>query len=46
MNLSALDAKVRKDLRAWLRRLHDEVHVTHSVVTHDKKKQWKLQMKL
>ncbi len=24
----ALDAKVRKDLRAWLRRLHDEVHVT------------------
>jgi sulfate/thiosulfate transport system ATP-binding protein len=31
----ALDAKVRKDLRAWLRRLHDEVHVTTIFVTHD-----------
>lgn len=31
----ALDAKVRKDLRAWLRRLHDEVHVTSVFVTHD-----------
>ncbi len=31
----ALDAKVRKDLRAWLRRLHDEVHVTTVFVTHD-----------
>jgi sulfate/thiosulfate transport system ATP-binding protein len=31
----ALDAKVREDLRAWLRRLHDEVHVTTVFVTHD-----------
>jgi sulfate transport system ATP-binding protein len=31
----ALDAKVRKDLRNWLRRLHDEVHVTTVFVTHD-----------
>ena len=29
----ALDARVRKELRAWLRRLHDEVHVTMIVVT-------------
>ncbi len=32
----ALDARVRKDLRAWLRRLHDEVHVTTVFVTHDR----------
>ena len=31
----ALDAKVRADLRPWLRRLHDEVHVTTVLVTHD-----------
>lgn len=31
----ALDAKVRKELRAWLRHLHDEVHVTSVFVTHD-----------
>jgi sulfate/thiosulfate transport system ATP-binding protein len=31
----ALDAKVRKELRDWLRRLHDEVHVTTCFVTHD-----------
>ncbi len=31
----ALDALVRADLRAWLRRLHDEVHVTTVLVTHD-----------
>ena len=31
----ALDAKVRKDLRIWLRRLHDDVHVTTVFVTHD-----------
>ncbi|MCW4355293.1 sulfate ABC transporter ATP-binding protein [Hoyosella sp. YIM 151337] len=31
----ALDAKVRADLREWLRRLHDEVHVTTVLVTHD-----------
>ena len=32
---SALDAKVRKELRAWLRHLHDEMHVTTVIVTHD-----------
>jgi sulfate transport system ATP-binding protein len=31
----ALDAQVRKELRQWLRRLHDEVHVTTVFVTHD-----------
>ena len=31
----ALDARVRKELRAWLRHLHDEVHVTTVFVTHD-----------
>jgi sulfate transport system ATP-binding protein len=31
----ALDANVRADLRAWLRRLHDEIHVTTVLVTHD-----------
>ena len=31
----ALDAKVRAELRDWLRRLHDEVHVTTVLVTHD-----------
>jgi sulfate transport system ATP-binding protein len=31
----ALDAKVRQELRDWLRRLHDEVHVTTIFVTHD-----------
>jgi sulfate transport system ATP-binding protein len=32
---AALDVHVRRDLRAWLRRLHDEVHVTTLLVTHD-----------
>jgi len=32
---SALDAQVRKELRAWLRNLHDEMHVTTVIVTHD-----------
>jgi sulfate transport system ATP-binding protein len=32
----ALDAKVRRDLREWLRRLHDEMHVTTVFVTHDR----------
>jgi sulfate transport system ATP-binding protein len=32
---SALDAKVRKDLRDWLRRIHNELHVTTVLVTHD-----------
>ena len=31
----ALDAQVRKELRRWLRRLHDEVHLTSVFVTHD-----------
>ena len=31
----ALDAKVRKELRRWIRRLHDEIHVTSLFVTHD-----------
>jgi sulfate transport system ATP-binding protein len=31
----ALDANVRQELREWLRRLHDEVHVTTVIVTHD-----------
>ena len=32
---SALDAKVRKELRAWLRNLHEEMQVTTVIVTHD-----------
>ena len=31
----ALDARVRKELRLWLRRLHDETHTTTVIVTHD-----------
>ena len=31
----ALDAKVRKELRRWLRRMHDEMHITSIFVTHD-----------
>jgi sulfate/thiosulfate transport system ATP-binding protein len=31
----ALDARVRKELRQWLRRLHDETHTTTLIVTHD-----------
>ena len=31
----SLDAKVRKELRRWLRRLHDEIHITSVFVTHD-----------
>ena len=31
----ALDAKVRKELRRWLRTLHDELHITSIFVTHD-----------
>jgi sulfate transport system ATP-binding protein len=33
--LGALDANVRRDLRRWLRRLHDEIHLTSVFVTHD-----------
>ena len=31
----ALDARVRAELREWLRRLHDETHTTTMIVTHD-----------
>jgi sulfate transport system ATP-binding protein len=31
----SLDARVRKELRRWLRKLHDEIHVTSVFVTHD-----------
>jgi sulfate transport system ATP-binding protein len=31
----ALDAKIRKELRRWMRRLHDEMHITSLFVTHD-----------
>lgn len=31
----ALDARVRQDLRSWLRKLHDEIHLTSILVTHD-----------
>ena len=36
----ALDAKVRKELRRWLRRLHDEMHVTSVFVTTTRKRRW------
>jgi sulfate transport system ATP-binding protein len=39
---SALDAQVRKDLRAWLRRLHDEVRTTCLFVTHDQEEAFEL----
>jgi sulfate/thiosulfate transport system ATP-binding protein len=38
----ALDARVRRELRAWLRRLHDEVHVTTIFVTHDQEEAMEL----
>src|SRR4051795_8559056 len=38
----ALDAQVRKDLRQWLRRLHEEVHVTTLFVTHDQEEAMEL----
>ena len=38
----ALDARVREELRAWLRRLHDEVHVTTIFVTHDQEEAMEL----
>jgi sulfate/thiosulfate transport system ATP-binding protein len=38
----ALDARVRSELRAWLRRLHDEVHVTSVFVTHDQEEAMEL----
>lgn len=33
----ALDAKVRKELRRWLRKLHDEFQITSVFVTHDRR---------
>ena len=38
----ALDAKVRKELRQWVRRLHDEIHVTSIFVTHDQEEAMEL----
>jgi sulfate transport system ATP-binding protein len=38
----ALDRNVRTELRAWLRRLHDEVHVTTVLVTHDQEEAMEL----
>ena len=38
----ALDARVRNELRAWLRRLHDEAHVTTVFVTHDQEEAMEL----
>jgi sulfate/thiosulfate transport system ATP-binding protein len=38
----ALDARVRQELREWLRRLHDEVHVTTIFVTHDQEEAMEL----
>src|SRR4029077_13876044 len=35
----ALDAKVRKELRRWLRQLHDEIHITTLFVTHDQEEE-------
>jgi sulfate transport system ATP-binding protein len=39
---AAIDAKVREELRHWLRRLHDEVHVTSLFVTHDQEEAFAL----
>jgi sulfate/thiosulfate transport system ATP-binding protein len=38
----ALDAKVRQELRVWLRRLHDEIHVTSIFVTHDQEEAFEM----
>ncbi|MBI4978065.1 MAG: sulfate ABC transporter ATP-binding protein [Spirochaetes bacterium] len=43
---SALDAKVREELRRWLRRLHDELHVTSIFVTHDQEEALELADKI
>ena len=40
----ALDAKVRKELRRWLRRLHDDLHVTSIFVTHDQEEALELSL--
>ena len=38
----ALDAKVRKDLRKWLRHFHDQTHLTSLFVTHDQDEAFEL----
>ena len=38
----ALDAKVRKDLRKWLRHFHDQTHLTSLFVTHDQEEAFEL----
>jgi sulfate transport system ATP-binding protein len=38
----ALDAKVRKDLRKWLRHFHDQTHLTTLFVTHDQEEAFEL----
>ena len=43
---SALDAKVRQELRRWLRKLHDEIHVTSIFVTHDQEEALELADKI
>jgi sulfate/thiosulfate transport system ATP-binding protein len=43
---SALDARVRKDLRAWLRNLHDEIRITTVIVTHDRQEAMEVADKL
>ncbi len=42
----ALDARVRQELRGWLRRLHDEVHVTTILVTHDQEESMEISDKV
>jgi sulfate transport system ATP-binding protein len=42
----ALDAKVRQELRQWLRRLHDELHVTSIFVTHDQEEAFEVASKV
>ncbi len=42
----ALDAKVREELRNWIRRLHDEVHVTSLFVTHDQNEAFEISDKI
>jgi sulfate transport system ATP-binding protein len=43
---AALDARVRQELRTWLRRLHDEVHVTTILVTHDQEESMEISDKV
>lgn len=43
---SALDAKVRQELRKWLRKLHDDLHITTIFVTHDQEEALELADKI